>query len=143
MALFEPTRDRIILAGQLIWFLAWLAVTAVALWLTPNPQGHGTHTQLGLPPCPSVLLFSKPCPGCGLTTSFSAFVHGDFPVAFRAHALGPALYLVFTGTALLAGFGWWRRRRLVTDSAGFNLSLAAFTLLFVAYSVFRIFTIRM
>jgi len=37
----------------------------------------GTHTQLFLIPCLFNFFTSLRCPGCGLTTSCSLFVHGD------------------------------------------------------------------
>ena len=82
-------------------FAVWLGVTAVGLVLRPSPTGHGTHRQLGLPPCPSVVLCDRPCPGCGLTTSWTALLHGDFSASFHAHPLGFLLYATFTGVAIL------------------------------------------
>src|SRR5438270_12571671 len=96
MALYESAEPRKRLSGQLMFFGVWLAITGFGAYLHPDPSGHGTHTQLGLPPCPSVLLFNRPCPGCGLTTSFTAFIHGDLASAFHAHPLGPLLYVGIT-----------------------------------------------
>ena len=111
MIRFEPVPHRKLVAHQLIWFALWAAVTTVGACLTPSPNGHGTHTELGLPPCPSVLLFNRPCPGCGLTTSWTAFIHGQFATAFKAHPLGPFLYLGFTfvGIGMLVSFLKCRR----------------------------------
>ena len=61
MALYEGTDVRKRLSGQLTFFFVWLFVTVVGLCLHADPSGHGTHTQLGMPPCPSVLLFNRPC----------------------------------------------------------------------------------
>ena len=102
------------LRGQAISFGLWLAITGIAAYLKPNPVGHGTHQYLGLPPCPSVLMFDRPCPGCGLTTSWTALVHGDFAFAFHAHPLGPILYGIFTAVALLGGYGFLTGQRLRT-----------------------------
>ncbi|RYG37295.1 DUF2752 domain-containing protein [bacterium] len=88
--------------SQLTWAAVWAGVTAFGLFLKADPHGHGTHQSLGLPPCPSVLFFGRPCPGCGLTTSWTALLHGDFTTAFRAHPLGPLMYVVYTATAILA-----------------------------------------
>ncbi|HZH98822.1 MAG TPA: DUF2752 domain-containing protein [Fimbriimonadaceae bacterium] len=137
MVSFEPTRGRREIAGHLMWFLLWLAVTVVALWLTPNPDGHGTHRQLGFPPCPSVLLFDKPCPGCGLTTSFTATVHGQLIPGFKAHPLGPLIYGIFSLTAFACLYGWWTRKRFRTDSAPFNYSLAAAVVVFLVFGATR------
>src|SRR5881394_3155534 len=105
MALYEPAINRKKIAGQLAYFGAWLTVTVIGACLHPSATGHGTHEQLGLPPCPSVLLFDRPCPGCGLTTSFTAFVHGDFGFAFHAHPLGPLMYVALTTWAWLGLYG--------------------------------------
>lgn len=109
MNLSEPTASRRDLGMSLTLSLVWVAVTAVGLALKPDAHGHGTHQRLGLPPCPSVLLFDRPCPGCGLTTSWTALLHGDLALSFHAHALGPFLYLAFTLFAL--GTFWLALRR--------------------------------
>lgn len=137
MALFEPAYNRRRISGQLIYFIVWLTVTVIAAWLTPSTTGHGTHEQLGLPPCPSALLFSRPCPGCGLTTSWTAFVHGQFGASFTSHPFGPALYLFFTGTALLALKGFVKRERFNIETPGFNRTLIAVAIVFFAFGITR------
>jgi hypothetical protein len=79
---------------------AW-AVLAVAWALTPDPRGHGTHTQLGLPSCSFRSSTGYPCPHCGLTTAVSAGVHGRLTESFQAHPLGLPLVgaLVVLGIA--------------------------------------------
>ena len=57
----------------LLW-LGFLAVMAMAVAVRPDRSGFGTHTQLHLPPCGFYLVFGKPCPSCGMTTSFSVTV---------------------------------------------------------------------
>ena len=116
MVLFDSGWPRKRLSGQAVWFGVWLAVTLVAAFLRPSQAHHGTHTQLGLPPCPSVFLFHRPCPGCGLTTSWTATVHGDLGTAFRAHPLGPVLYGVFTAMAWLCLVGFLKEKRLRSES---------------------------
>jgi hypothetical protein len=137
MALFEPAANRRAIAGQLTWFLAWAGITVIGAILSPSPQGHGTHEQLGLPPCPSVLLFDRPCPGCGLTTSFTATIHGQFAAAFHAHPLGPILYLVFTVSAWLALYGFKNQLRLDTSGKRFTLWAGAAAIVFFAFGVLR------
>lgn len=63
-------------------------ILAVAWWLQPDPRGFGTHQQLGLPPCTFQFLWGIPCPSCGMTTSFSSVIHGNFPQAFHANRAG-------------------------------------------------------
>jgi hypothetical protein len=137
MALYEPAPNRRLIGGQLVLFGAWFAVTVVGALLHPSRTGHGTHEQLGLPPCPSALLFDRPCPGCGLTTSWTALIHGDFAFAFHAHPLGPFLYLFFTVMALLALRGWIAQRRLITDSPKFNRALVIGAAAFLCFGVAR------
>ncbi|MER3414527.1 MAG: hypothetical protein C4340_04500 [Armatimonadota bacterium] len=68
--------------------------------LSPDPSGHGTHRQLGLPPCAFNLATGKLCPSCGLTTSFAAMARMDVTTATRAHALGPALFVLMAVLAV-------------------------------------------
>jgi hypothetical protein len=76
----------------------------IALLLDPDPRGYGTHQQLGLPPCTFRLLFGHPCPGCGMTTSFSHFVRGQFVNAVHANLAGTLLASV---CALLIPWCLW------------------------------------
>lgn len=135
--LFQPADTRRELLGQPIWFGFWLVVTAIGIGLSPQRMGHGTHTQLGLPPCPTAVIFNRPCPGCGLTTSWTAFLHGDFALAFSAHPIGPFLYLLFTASALLALGGYVRYHRLVMDSKGMNRFMIAVVVAVMAFGVVR------
>ena len=48
----------------------------------------GTHTQIFLPPCIFKSVTGLPCAGCGLTTSCSLFVRGDFGNSVRANIGG-------------------------------------------------------
>jgi len=81
-----------------------LAAAGLSAWLTPRPEGHGTHQQLGLPPCMFLARTGYPCPSCGLTTSFAAMAHGQAGQAFAAHAAGPVLMLAMAALGL-AGLG--------------------------------------
>lgn len=134
---FIPVESRKPLIGQLIWFVFWLGVTLVGMYLTASPRGHGTHTQLGLSPCASASLLNRPCPGCGLTTSFTATIHGQFAQAFQAHLFGPILYGLFTVTALVCGYTYLRKIKFVTDTKGFNWSLGILVAVFVIFGAIR------
>jgi hypothetical protein len=72
----------------LAWALFLISGFALAWSLKPDPRGFGTHQQIGLPECSIRLLFSRPCPGCGMTTSFSHFVRGEFVEAGRTNIAG-------------------------------------------------------
>lgn len=123
--------------SQFVWFAGWVAVTGFGLALSPDASGHGTHQHLGLPPCPSVLLFNRPCPGCGLTTSWTALLHGDLAFAFHAHALGPFLYLLYTVTAW--GSLWMGLKHLRTNPYDRRLDRAMWigATIFLAYGLGR------
>jgi len=127
-------RERI---AQATWFAGWVVVTALCLWLRPDAHLHGTHQQLGLPPCPSVLVLNRPCPACGMTTSWSALVHGNLPMAFAAHPLGPVMYAFYTAWAGLAGWGAWRGRRLTTERPWFNRWVAVVGVVFIVFGIGR------
>jgi hypothetical protein len=90
-------------AGLVALGLSLLAGFALAAWLPPDPRGYGTHQQLGLPPCTMIALFNRPCPGCGMTTSFAHFVRGQFGDAARAN---PAGLLIAVSCAGLVPWCW-------------------------------------
>ena len=84
------------------WLRACCALVAVGLTATlitarvlqPSPNGIGTHQQLGLPPCTSIVLWDVPCPACGMTTSWSYMVRGQVFEAFHANAGGALLSII-------------------------------------------------
>jgi len=80
--------------------LAFTSVLVVATMLRPydddgQPLKMSTHTQLGMPPCNMVVLTGKPCPACGMTTSFALLAHGDVLASLRANWVG-TLFAIFT-----------------------------------------------
>lgn len=102
----STTGDRIgagILAG------ACLAVLAIGAWLTPNASGHGTHTQLGMTQCMWAQTFDRPCPTCGMTTSFSYAGDGHWVASALTQPMGVLLVLltamVFWGALMQAVTG--------------------------------------
>lgn len=122
----------------MIWFGGWVAITLIGLLLSPDAHGHGTHQKLGLPPCPGVLFFDRPCPGCGLTTSWTALLHGDLAFAFRAHAMGPFLYLGYTATALLSLYMAVKNLRTDPYDRRFDRLIGAFATVFLVYGIGRL-----
>lgn len=129
-----PRRD---LVTELVLFVLWLAVVAIASYLEPDASGHGTHKQLGLAGCPWITLSGKPCPTCGLTTCFSAIMHGDFALAVAAHPLGPLVFAWFAIGAMYYGSKFFFRYKVIAPTRPilvFNLSLLV---LFMAYGVIR------
>ncbi len=94
--------------SRLVWFVLMatpLAVLITAASLTPDPAGHGTHTQLGLPPCGFLTVTGYPCPGCGLTTSFAHMIRLQVVGAARANPFGVPLFLVSLVTIPVAAMG--------------------------------------
>ena len=100
----EP-RPRLMPAGQRIVLVALafvlLGLLATAATLTPDARGHGTHQQLGLPPCTFYMIFQRPCPACGMTTSWAWLLRGEIGHAVAANAGGTLL----AGLSL-AGVPW-------------------------------------
>lgn len=90
-------------------FTVCAALLGAAAWLTPDPTGHGTHTQLGLPACGFIAAFSLPCATCGMTTAFALAAEGHLLDAFLtqpAAALGAllaAILLILSAWALVRG----------------------------------------
>ena len=86
-------------------WLRWLLVSValglctvfgIAIWLNPYTQdGEArvweTHRQLGLPECTFKELTGRPCPSCGMTTSFALFIRGDLLNSLRANFAGTIL----------------------------------------------------
>lgn len=105
--------------------LALLALLGIAACLRPDPSGRGTHQQLGLPPCTFAFLVGRPCPSCGMTTSWSLLLHGHPWRALEANTGGVLLALaaLVTGPWLIASA--WLGRALGRPSDAWWVSLAA------------------
>lgn len=56
-------------------FSASFVILVLAYMLEPDSSGVGTHQQLGLEPCGFLSSFEIPCMMCGMTTSFSLYMH--------------------------------------------------------------------
>lgn len=85
----------------------------LALWMTPDPSGHGTHTQLGLAPCPWTLSANRPCPTCGMTTAFCYAVRGRLLAGFLAQPAG--LLVAVAVAAVFWGSLWMGLTGLRSD----------------------------
>ncbi|RMH29968.1 MAG: DUF2752 domain-containing protein [Planctomycetota bacterium] len=77
-------------------------VLIIAASLRPAEAGHGTHTQIGLPPCSWVVWFDKPCPTCGMTTAFANAGEGHWLASFVTQPAG-MLLCVATASAFWLG----------------------------------------
>jgi hypothetical protein len=97
-------RFRLRLAAALC--AAGLTVPLVtAARLEPDRHGYGTHQQLGLPPCTSIVLFGCRCPACGMTTSWAHLLHGNVRAALAANVAGACLAVVTAVAVLWLGAG--------------------------------------
>ena len=98
--------------------LAAAGILSLAAWLQPRSRGYGTHEQLGLPSCSSLINTGWPCPTCGLTTSMAAMAHGEFALAWHAQPFGIVLFLAIAAAGvaglaeLLSGRSWFARLQL-------------------------------
>lgn len=100
--------DWISRATWAVLFAIPTAVLITAAMLTPNPVGHGTHTQLGLPPCGFLVFTGYPCPGCGLTTAFAYMIRLQVTGAWTANPFGIALFLATAAFIPFAAMGFVR-----------------------------------
>src|SRR6516162_9941646 len=107
----RPARAKWYVRGLLLSMAAGLAaVFVIAFWLNPytadgSPRTMATHTQLGIPPCNFVVLTGKPCPACGMTTSFALLVRGDVGASLRANWVGTLLAGFWAGLLVWAVVG--------------------------------------
>ena len=107
--------------------LAVATPLAVAITLTPNPKGHGTHEQLGFPPCTTTVVLGIRCPACGMTTSWAHLLRGQGVGAIQANATGAlacvaAILTMLTLTWAAIGGAWPRW------TPSYNLIVAGLTL---------------
>lgn len=80
----------------------------LARGLQPNPDGLGTHEQLGLPPCGFKMFFGKPCPSCGMTTSWAHAVRGQILAGATANLGGFSLALLSLPASVWLIISGWR-----------------------------------
>jgi len=117
--------------------LGVLVMVGVGLYLTPDPAGHGTHQQLGLPPCTIYYLTGRPCPSCGLTTSVSAILHGQFGLAWRANPMGFVIVAAAVAVAFNSLFALLWGRSVRIENTRFTLLLLALLALWLLHGVVR------
>ncbi|MBT3278463.1 MAG: DUF2752 domain-containing protein [Phycisphaerales bacterium] len=78
-----------------------LAAMAVLYSLSPTDRGRGTHRQLGLSPCASIVQTGYPCVGCGVTTSLTAMSRGRFVYAAQCHLFGVFAFLAVIALGMM------------------------------------------
>ena len=125
-------------AAQGILAAVMAASLATGLLLTAAPTGTGTHTLLGLPPCGMLVVTGRPCPTCGVTTSFVLAAHGRFYDAMVNQPFGLAVFLLAAGglictAATLATGRSWLPLLTVNRVLALGLILTALGLVSWAY----------
>lgn len=103
-------------------------VFGVARWINPydpdgTPRTMSTHTQLGMDPCGFLLATGRPCPACGMTTSFALLVRGDVGASLRANWAGTLIALVWGGVLVWALASAARGRPLLVPRGRGELAL--------------------
>jgi hypothetical protein len=91
-------------AVSVIVALGCLGILVTAAWLKPDPNGLGTHQQLGFAACAFKERTGLPCPSCGYTTAFSLFAHAHPLLSFYTQPMGATLAL---GTAMAVWIGFY------------------------------------
>ena len=129
----RPPRDRVaeaartrrlVRAALLALAVALGGVFVAAFRIHPydengNPRTMATHTQLGMPPCNFVVLTGKPCPACGMTTSFALLVRGDVLASMRANWVGSVICLTWAVTLVWAvASGLWGKALFIPPGRG-------------------------
>jgi hypothetical protein len=87
-----------------MWFAGCVTLIALASWMTPNPDGLGTHRQLGMPPCTFVTIVGLPCATCGMTTAYSHAARGQLVRSFLAQPMGALLAVGTAAMAIVSGY---------------------------------------
>ncbi len=91
--------------GAAVVGLAGTAAVGAACVITPAGIADGPGI------CPFAMMTGLPCPGCGLTRSWVAFMHGDVGASFRFNVFGPILLVLTVVTIVVAVATLVRRRR--------------------------------
>lgn len=109
-----------------------LATPVLAAWLLPLTAGPTLCTFRNLT--------GYDCPGCGLTRSVVAFVHGDFGVSLRAHPLGALVFVLFFALGGTALWSWAKGGRFVSPLGAKTptWTIAVFVGLYLAVYVARL-----
>lgn len=97
--------------GHALLGAAALAILIVGSRVEPSGQGHGSHVQLGMPPCGWVVAFGRPCPTCGMTTAVAHATRGDLLSAFVTQPAGLAV-------AIACALTFWMSAHIVVTGSG-------------------------
>ena len=100
----EGTQRNLVRFWSGVVLAGCLALLVTAAVLEPNPDGLGTHRQMGLPSCSWIAQRSGPCPTCGMTTAFSLAAHGRLVESFKAQPAAAMLALLTAMAAWVSGY---------------------------------------
>lgn len=68
--------------------------------------------------CPFKMMTGLPCPGCGMTRSVVALLHGDPSASWFFHPLGSVFLLLVLAVALVDAWVWLAAARQGRESSG-------------------------
>lgn len=108
------------------------AALALGLVLEPSPTGTGTHCALGLPPCGMLAATGRPCPTCGVTTSFVLAAHGRFYDALVNQPFGLMCFVLAVTGILVTTATLVTRRSWVPVLTVYGVAVPAVILLMLA-----------
>lgn len=138
---FDAMTPRERLGARAVWAILFALPTAVfitAAFLTPSTSGHGTHTQLGLPPCGFLVFTGYPCPGCGLTTAFAHMVRLEVGGAWDANPFGVVLFSAVAMFIPLAAVAFVRGWSVIDTLDRFHAEKVAIGLSLISISVWTV-----
>jgi hypothetical protein len=126
------------LSPHLVILIACFCILAASLILKPASPGT-SHLRLGKIYIPNMCILRAttgvPCPGCGLSRSMVAAMHGDFSNSFAYHRLG-LLTLVYVFLQFLCRLGIFiiprRQARLIKYGKFLNKAIIVLAVLFGA-----------
>ena len=95
-------------ARRIFWVMAVVGLAVAATVYFCNPRTHSFY-----PVCQFHRLTGLNCPGCGMTRSLHALLHGRLFVALKDNAL----FVILLGTLAIRG-GWQSWQRWRGQSAG-------------------------
>lgn len=119
-------------AGQAVLLVVALGGIALGMALVPSPEGHGTHGQLGLPPCGMMVTTGRPCPTCGVTTAYVLAAHGRFVRALVTQPFGLACFVLTVAAAVALAAALVARRSLMPLVTTYGVAAPAVAMLLLA-----------
>lgn len=139
---YSPPSDALRLpkwlrALSLLASIGLLATLLTARSLSPAEAGLGTHQQLGLPPCTSIVLWNSPCPACGMTTSWALLTRGELLHAAKTNIGGTLLAIIALAYIPAGCYFCFIGRASVKER--FSLCLAASLILAILLAVVQWF----